>query len=136
MTWPRLLGLTLAAIVITSVALVVAHDLWERGTRPETRERVVLFNLVTTLTIAIGVLTLYLALLAFSMTGSVSLIPQGALEEQLGNSAGPSEYLRLAWLATSLASLAGALGSLVESDLAVREAAYGHRPQDTQEKQS
>ena len=136
MTWPRLLGLTLAAIVITSVALIVAHDLWERGTRPETRERVVLFNLVTTLTIAIGVLTLYLALLAFSMIGSVSLIPQDALEEQLGHSAGPSEYLRLAWLATSLASLAGALGSLVESDLAVREAAYGHRPQNTQEKQS
>jgi len=136
MTWPRLLGLTVAAIVITSVALIVAHDLWERRTRPETRERVVLFNLVTTLTIAIGVLTLYLALLAFSVIGSVSLVPRGALEEQIGHSAGPSEYLQLAWLATSLASLAGALGSLVESDLAVREAAYGHRPQDTQEGRS
>lgn len=43
-----------------------------------------LFNAVTTLTIAIGVLTLYLGLLAFSMIGAFSLIPQGALEGELG----------------------------------------------------
>lgn len=87
----------------------------------------VLFNAVTTLTIAIGVLTLYLALLAFSVLGAFSLIPQSALQDEIGR-ASAGEYLRLAWLATSLATLAGALGSLVESDLTVHEAAYGYRP--------
>ena len=82
MTWPRLLGLALAALVTTSVALIAAHDLWEHGTDSHTRERVVLFNAVTALTIAIGVLTLYLALLAFSVVGSFSLIPEGALNAQ------------------------------------------------------
>lgn len=128
MTWPRLLGLALAALVTTSVALIAAHNLWEHSTKPQTRERVVLFNAVTVLTIAIGVLTLYLALLAFSVVGAFSLIPQGAFEAQI-NTAATANYFRLAWLATSLATLAGALGSLVESDLAVREAAYGYRPQ-------
>jgi hypothetical protein len=128
MTWPRLLGLALAALVTTSVALITAHHLWERSTNPQTRERVILFNAVTTLTIAIGVLTLYLALLAFSVVGSFSLIPEGALHQQVGQATTATDYLRLAWLATSLATLAGALGSLVESDLAVREAAYGYRP--------
>jgi len=87
----------------------------------------VLFNAVTVVTIAIGVLTLYLALLAFSVIGSFSLIPEGALNAQIHRAAA-GDYLRLAWMATSLATLAGALGSLVESDLAVREAAYGYRP--------
>jgi hypothetical protein len=127
MTWSRLLGLAFAALVVTSVALIAAHGLWERSTNPETRERVVLFNAATTLTIWIGVLTLYLALLAISVIGAFSLIPSGALEAQIGR-ATTAEYLRLAWLATSLATLAGALGSLVESDLAVRDAAYGYRP--------
>jgi hypothetical protein len=128
MTWPRLLGLAVAALVTTSVALITAHHLWERSTNPQTRERVILFNAVTTLTIAIGVLTLYLALLTFSVVGSFSLIPEGALHQQVARDITATDYLRLAWLATSLATLAGALGSLVESDLAVREAAYGYRP--------
>ena len=85
------------------------------------------FAAILALTIAIGVLTLYLALLALSVVGSFSLIPEGALNAQI-HRAGAADYLRLAWLATSLATLAGALGSLVESDLAVREAAYGYRP--------
>jgi putative flippase GtrA len=127
MTWPRLLGLALAALVTTSVALIAAHNLWEHSADSHTRERVVLFNVVTALTIAIGVLTLYLALLAFSVVGSFSLIPEGALNAQIHRAAA-GDYLRLAWMATSLATLAGALGSLVESDLAVREAAYGYRP--------
>jgi uncharacterized membrane protein len=127
MTWPRLLVLALAALLTTTVALIAAHDLWERSADPQTRERVVLFNAVTVLTIAIGVLTLYLALLAFSVVGAFSLVPQGALKSQI-NRAAVGDYLRLAWMATSLATLAGALGSLVESDLAVREAAYGYRP--------
>ena len=130
MTWPRLLGLSIAALVVTSVALIASHDRWEHSSGPQSRARVVLFNAVTT-SIAIGVLTLYLGLLAFSMIGAFSLIPQGALEGELGrNPSAGDDYLQLAWLAASLATLAGALGSLIESDLAVREAAYGYRPSE------
>jgi hypothetical protein len=127
MTWLRLLGLALVALVATSVALLATHDLWEHSENPQTRERVVLFNAVTAVTIAIGVLTLYLALMAFSVVSGFGLLPPSALEGQI-NHASAGDYLRLAWLATSLATLAGALGSMVESDLAVREAAYGYRP--------
>jgi hypothetical protein len=99
MTWPRLLGPSITELMVTSVALIVAHGLWEQSSRPQTRERVVLFNAVTTLTIVIGVLTLYLALLVFSVIGSFSLIPQGALEDEIGRHPTAGDYLQLAWLA-------------------------------------
>lgn len=31
MTWPRLLGRSIAALVVTSVALIASHDLWEHS---------------------------------------------------------------------------------------------------------
>ena len=128
MTWPRLLGLALGGLLLTTTAMLVAHGLWERSTRPQTRERVILFNAVTTLTVFFGVLTLYLGLLAFSVVAVFSLLPQGALEAQLEHEPITHDYLNLAWLAASLATLAGALGSLVDGKIAVREAAYGYRP--------
>ena len=64
------------------------------------------------------------------MIGSFSLIPQGALEGEIGRNPTAGDYLQLAWLAASLATLAGALGSLIESDVAMREAAYRYRPSE------
>jgi len=52
------------------------------------------------------------------------------LAEAIHHSAGFSDYLRLAWLTSSLAAVGGALGSALESDAAVREAAYAYRPAD------
>jgi uncharacterized membrane protein len=130
MTWQRLLALSVAAVAITSTALITAHDLWERSHRAQTRERVVLFNAVTTLTVVIGVLTLYAGLGAFSVVGAFALVPEGALEEQIGREAVTVDFLKLAWLGASLATLAGALGSLVDSDLAVRDAAYSYWSSD------
>jgi hypothetical protein len=47
---------------------------------------------------------------------------------------GAGEYLRLAWLASSLATVGGALGSGLESDAVVRTATYGSREHNLRKK--
>ena len=56
-----------------------------------------------------------------------------ALEEQLGHAVDVGNFLRLAWLVSSLATIGGALGSFVESDFAVREATYRYQPDEGDE---
>jgi hypothetical protein len=58
------------------------------------------------------------------------MIESTVFEHAVGEPAHASDYLRLAWLASSLSTVGGALGGVLESDAAVREAAYAHRPQD------
>ena len=108
-------------------ALVVAHGLWERTTNDAARERVVLFNVVTITTLTIGIAALYLALFLILTLAAAVSIPPAALEEQVSAPPTVGEYARLAWFAASVATVGGALGSLVESDQAVRDAAYRPR---------
>jgi hypothetical protein len=77
-----------------------------------------------------GVLTLYLALLVISLVCGVALIAPAVLGTELRHEIGPGDYLRLAWLVGALATIGGALGAAVESDVVVREAAYGYRPDE------
>jgi hypothetical protein len=87
---------------------------------------VVLFNLATSVTLGLAVLTLYAGLLVLSVVGGAALIPQSVYDGNVGHAPALADYLKLGWLAATIATLAGALGSLIESDESVREAAYRH----------
>ena len=126
-TWPRLLAVALLSMVLILLALVIAHGLWERTDDPNARERVVLFNIVTVATLAIGIAALYLALFAIVAVAAAVVIPPSAFKQQLSAAPTVGDYARLAWFAASVATVGGALGSLVESDDAVRDAAYRPR---------
>jgi len=60
----------------------------------------------------------------------VALITPLVYAREVGHAAALSDYVRLAWLVTTLGTVGGALGAAVESDRAVREAAYGFRPEE------
>jgi hypothetical protein len=75
-TWTRLLAVALLSVLLILVSLVVAHGLWERATDPAARERVVLFNVVTVTTLAIGVMTLYVALFVLMTLAALIVIPR------------------------------------------------------------
>ena len=126
MAWPRLALLGAASIITLCVVLVLAHGLWERVSAKDDREAVVLFNLATCATLGLAVLTLYASLLALSVAGGAALIPASVYDGNVGHAPAFVDYLKLGWLAATVATLAGALGSLIESDESVREAAYRH----------
>jgi hypothetical protein len=125
--WLRLLLLSIFSVAITSITVIAAHDLWERARHPLARERVIIFNVATAATIVLGVLTLYGALFAITALCAGGLIPSRLLEEQVHHPVGVGDYLELAWFVASLATLGGALGSVTDSDLEVRDAIYRHR---------
>jgi hypothetical protein len=125
---PRLAIAALASIVAASVTLISAHHLWERVTGPRVREQVTLFNLATTATVVLGVTALYLFVFVASLLGALLLIEPSLLSEVVGHPTNGWDYVRIALLASTLGTVGGALGATVETDEAVREAAYAHRP--------
>jgi hypothetical protein len=127
----RLTVIALGSVAGITVTIVVATGLWERSPHPAAREQVTLFNIVTAATAGLGVAALYVALFAIMLAAALLLVPGSLLGLVLGHSAGVADQVSLAWLATSIATLGGALGAALESSESVREAAYTYQP-DTQ----
>ena len=125
LSWWRLAALCLVSLTVTIVAVIVAHELWERSPDPRARAQVLLFNVTTALTVTIGIASLYAALVILILAGAALVIAAPVLAEALGRDSSPRDYITLAWFAASFGTIAGALGTALESDAAVREAAYG-----------
>jgi hypothetical protein len=134
--WVRLLALTLLSVGTTVAWLIFAHRLWEPPHGRARREQTVLFNTATTLTLLLGAAILYAALFALTLLGAVLVIDADVLSDALSHDAGLGDYAALAWMASSLGTIAGGLGAGLESDEAVREAAYGYRAERTSERES
>jgi hypothetical protein len=125
--WQRLGALTVLSATALTLTLVLGARLWERADRREVRQQVVLFNLATSATVLTGVMALYAALLALSLLGALMLVVPRLLADTLGQPVAVRDYLEVAWLTSSLAAIGGALGAGLESDEAVRRAAYTYR---------
>jgi hypothetical protein len=131
LTFVRLLILSVGVILGTTLLLIGVHRLFEPLPRGESgRDRVMLFNIATALTIGLGVLAHYVALFLLTLLAAVTLIAPPVLAHELGHAVGLRDYLRLVCLVTILGTIGGALGAAVESDQAVREAAYGYRAEE------
>lgn len=123
---PRLVIIAVGSVTAIGATLIIGADLWERGRRPEARQQVLLFNLATTATVVLGVTAFYAMLIVLTAIGALILVPTGFLSNVLGHSAQWGDRAELAWLAGSVATLGGALGAGLESDDAVRQAAYAY----------
>jgi hypothetical protein len=66
-------------VAATSVTIMVAAGLWERSPHRSAREQVILFNVVTAVTVGIGVAVLYAAILVAMLAAALLLVPAGLL---------------------------------------------------------
>jgi hypothetical protein len=118
--------LGLAALVAW---IIVAHDLWEKPDRETPAELARLFNVGTILTLALATMVSYAVLFTGTVLAAALLIDTSVLEQSLRRPVDVSDYLTLAWIISSLATVGGAIGSGLEDEKTVRAAAYGYHPQ-------
>lgn len=131
--WPRLLALMVAAVVAMVVWIILAHHLWERPSSREERRWATLYNGVTALTISMAVLVAYAVLFTLVFLAAWIFVPGQYFQSTLKHPVSVADFLILAWMATSLATVAGAIGSSLEHEETVRSATYGYRQRRRQE---
>jgi hypothetical protein len=127
--WVRLSALMVLSITAMVAWIIVAHNLWERPASWEARDVPALYNAATALTLTVAVLFSYAVLFVLVLVAAGIFVDSGFLQSILGHPVGFSDYMILAWMATSLSTVAGALGSGLEGEETVREATYGYRQQ-------
>lgn len=127
----RLAVINLVAIASMVWWLIFHNGLWERSQRrggASTQPR--LYNATTVLTVLVGVACMYALLFGATFLASLAVISGEYLESTLQHPVDLREYVQIAWFASSMGTVAGALGSNFESEAAIRHAAYGRRQRE------
>ena len=132
------LGTTrLALAMVGSIALLVTWliidaELWERveSSTPDEREKAWYYNASTVITLLVGVGTCYVGLLLLNLMLAAFVLRPALLQQTFDHPVGVGSYFLLAWLVSSAATAGAALGSSLETDEAIRAAAYGRRERE------
>jgi hypothetical protein len=132
LSWWRLLVATIASITLVVAWLVVDGELWDRpdDNSAHARDRSRLYNTSTLLTLTAGVLICYLALYVVNLVWALFVLDPAVLGSNLHASLGYGDLFVLAWFVASAATVGGGLGTGLESDEAIRAAAYSKREED------
>lgn len=123
----RLTCVSVIAIALITAWLILPNGLWERRTRRQTVVDRAMYNMATLATVFAGVLFMYVALFLVVGAASAVVISPEFLSMQLERDAEALDYVRLAWLAASLGTVAGAVGSTVADQEQILGATFGHR---------
>jgi hypothetical protein len=129
----RLVLLMVLSMTTIVAWIIIAHGLWERSDEEEAPHWAALYNGVTVLTLTTAVLSAYTLLFVLVFLAAIVFVPSSFLQSNLGHPVGPVTYATITWLAASLATLVGALGSTLEDEDTVRNAVYGYRQRRRQE---
>jgi hypothetical protein len=130
-------ALRLVIAMVGSIALmigwlIVDAELWHRPTEVsrEAKQKARLYNASTVITVGMGVLICYGGLFVINLLWALFIINDRVFASMTQSPLHATDYLTLSWLVASVATVGGALGSGLESDEAIRAAAYSKREQE------
>ena len=132
LSWWRLVVATFASVALVVGWLVIDGELWDRpdDDSSQARERSRLYNASTVVTLMAGVFICYLALYAVNLAWAFFVLDPRLMGSYLQASLGYGDLFVLAWFVASAATVGGGLGSGLESDDAIRAAAYSKREEE------
>lgn len=136
LSWWRLVIATIVSIALVVGWLVIDGELWDRPDDDSARaqERSRLYNTSTMVTLTLGVVICYVALYVLNLVWALFVLDPSVMGGYLGTSLGHADLFVLSWFVASAATVGGALGSGLESDQAIRAAAYSKREEERRER--
>jgi hypothetical protein len=136
LSWWRLVVATIGSVALAVAWLVIDGELWDRPNddSPQARERSRLYNASTLVTLMAGVLICYVALYVVNLAWAFFVLDPAVMGGYLHASLSYGDLFVLAWFVASAATVGGGLGSGLESDEAIRAAAYSKREEDRRER--
>ena len=136
LSWWRLVLASAGSVALVVAWLVIDGELWDRpeDDSPQARERSRLYNASTVLTLITGVVICYVSLYVVNLAWAFFVLDPDLMGDSLGEPLGHGDLLVLAWFVASAATASGGLGSGLESDEAIRAAAYSKREEDRRER--
>jgi hypothetical protein len=123
----RLMLIMVMAVGAMVVWLITYNHLWDLPSDADERRKAAIYNVSTAITLTFGVTCMYVILFVLGLAAALVAIEPDYLRSQLGHPVGFVDYAKLVWLTSSVGIAAGALGSSLESEDAVRRATYSER---------
>ncbi|GAB3192941.1 hypothetical protein [Nesterenkonia suensis] len=123
----RLAVITVAGILFLTLWLILRNRLWDRPASVGGKRLAVMYNSSTLISLLVSVISLYAMLYLGVLVISLMLIEPGYMAESLEVEPAFSNYRDIAWLAASLGTFAGAIGSNFDEDSDLQNLTQGTR---------
>ncbi|MGA5036583.1 hypothetical protein ACPCA8_05920 [Streptomyces capoamus] len=129
---PRLVIAMVGSVALMIGWLIVDANLWHRTDEvsPEAGKKAALYNASTVVTVGIGVIICYVGLVLINLVWALFILNDRLFAATTRTALHATEFWTLSWFVASVATVGGALGSGLESDEAIRAAAYSRREQE------
>jgi hypothetical protein len=136
LSWWRLVIATISSVALVVGWIVIDGELWDRpdDNSAEAKERSRLYNTSTLVTLTTGVLICYLALYIVNLGWALFVLNPAVMGGYLHASFGYGDLFVVTWFVASAATVGGALGTGLESDEAIRAAAYSKREEERRDR--